>query len=527
MRRIQLLFEEKRPIMKRICYCIVFLFLIGSCSGQKLDSRSSQDGLVRSPAFAGQFYSADSTTLSKSIASFMNDAEPTKADRPIAIIVPHAGYIFAGQIAADGYNQVRHGEYDLIVVLGTNHTTAGFTGISVYPGGAFVTPIGTAAVDEKAAEELVKADPDVTTNIEVHEKEHSIEVQIPFIKYLFPNAKILPVIVGEADPDMCTRFGRILAGILKNRKALIVASSDLSHYPRFDDAVRIDNSTLRTIASLDIDRIHSELEKQVHRNIPQLSTCACGEAPIMAAIAAAKELGATHAAIVSYSNSGYNPVGRSDQVVGYGAVVIGKGEAVTQVDPDTLVMDSSYKLTSSDKIALLKYARKNLEHIFATETVPLPRGFNSFLKVKRGAFVTLRKHGELRGCIGNMSEDRPLCTAVGAMALQAAFKDGRFNPLSKEELSQVEIEISVLTPFAPVKNADEIVLGRDGVVIRKGNRQAVFLPQVATETGWSKQVFLDQLCYKAGLQAGDWKDAQLFTFQADVFSESQFERSEQ
>jgi AmmeMemoRadiSam system protein A len=144
------------------------------------------------------------------------------------------------------------------------------------------------------------------------------------------------------------------------------------------------------------------------------------------------------------------------------------------------------------------------------------------LKIKRGAFVTLKKQGELRGCIGHMSEDTPLCTVIGAMALQASFNDTRFSPLTQKELSQVEIEISVLTPFTRIDSADEIVLGVDGVIVKKGNQQAVFLPQVATETGWSKEVFLDQLCYKAGLNAGDWMDAELFTFQADVFSESEF-----
>jgi AmmeMemoRadiSam system protein A len=121
-----------------------------------------------------------------------------------------------------------------------------------------------------------------------------------------------------------------------------------------------------------------------------------------------------------------------------------------------------------------------------------------------------------------MSEDTPMCTTIGAMALQAAFNDSRFSPLVYQELSQVELEISVLTPFTKIRNADEIVLGRDGVVVKKGSKQAVYLPQVATETGWSKEEFLDQLCYKAGLRAGDWKNAELFTFQADVFSESEF-----
>lgn len=506
--------------MKNFLYAVLFLFLVGSCRGQKIDTHNSKETGVRAPAFAGQFYPAAPSNLTAAIRSFLADARPQSVPHPVAIIVPHAGYIFSGQIAADGYNQTRGNSYDLIVVLGTNHTTAGFTGMSVYPKGAFGTPIGAAAVDDSAAKELEKLYPAVATDGTAQEKEHSIEVQIPFIRYLFPRAKILPIIVSEPDAGKCKEFGKALASLLKNKRALIVASSDLSHYPRFDDAMGIDKETLKAIASLDVKRIRTEFNKMLEKNVPQLATCACGEAPVMVAVAAAKEMGADHGTIVSYSNSGYNPVGRSDQVVGYGAVAIGTGETSGPVDPDTMSYDSSYKLDSVAKTKLLEYARKTLEQMFTTETVPLPRGLGIPLNMKRGAFVTLRVHGELRGCIGNMSGDRPLGTVVGAMALQAAFNDTRFQPLTGQELSQVEIEISVLTPFKEVKSADDIVLGRDGVIVRKENRQAVFLPQVATEMGWSKEVFLDQLCYKAGLHAGDWKNAQLFTFQAEVFSES-------
>jgi len=260
------------------------------------------------------------------------------------------------------------------------------------------------------------------------------------------------------------------------------------------------------------------MQNQMDKNIPQLVTYACGEAPV----AAVKELGAGCASIISYSNSGYNSVGSTDRIVGYGAVVILKGKAVLPLDIDTVMKNNSYKLTSSDKETLLKYTRKTLEQYFPAQTLPIPRDINPMLKIKRRAFVTLKKHGELRGCVGRMSEDTPLCTIVGAMALQSAFNDTRFSPLTHQELSQVEIEISILTPFTQIKNADEIVLGRDGVIVKKGIKQAVFLPQVATETGWSKEVFLDQLCYKAGLKAGDRKNAELFTFQTDVFSESEF-----
>ena len=508
--------------MKKTFCFMVFLLVVSSCKAEKPPLVNSQDEFIRQPVFADKFYPGDSTKLANAIKAFLTDAKPPKMNDPIAIVVPHAGYIFAGQIIADGYNQVRRNQYDIIVILGTNHTTAGFTGISVYPRGGFRTPVGSVMVDDKVATELMNEDPDVTANLTVHAQEHSIEVQVPFIKYLFPHTRILPIIVGEPDIKMCARFGHALAKVLKGKKALIIASSDLSHYPRFDDAIKVDNKTLKTIASLDMEKIKSEMEGQVEQNIYQLVTCACGEAPILAAIATARELGANSASIISYSNSGYNPVGVSDRVVGYGAVAIGIGEATVPVDPDTIMANISFTINSSDKKALLKYARKTLEQYFSTTMVPLPRDLNPILKAKRGAFVTLTENGSLRGCVGQMTEDRPLGTVVGSMALQAAFNDRRFNPLSENELRQVEIEISVLTPFAKVKNADEIVLGRDGVIVKKGDKQAVFLPQVATETGWNKEVFLDQLCHKAGLEAGDWKDAELFTFQADVFSDSQF-----
>jgi MEMO1 family protein len=512
----------KSITMKKYLLYFVLFVLVPSCRGEKLETGDNHDDTIRQPVFASQFYAADSTKLVKQISIFLENAKPQMVENAVAIIVPHAGYIYSGQIAADAYNQVKQNKYDLIVVLGTNHTTAGFSGISVFPNGKFATPIGVAEIDGEAVKELLKLDSDVNTNLEVHEKEHSVEVQIPFIKYLFPQAKILPIIVGEPDLVMCTKFGKALASIVKGKRTLIVASSDLSHYPNFNDAINVDNKTLKTIAGLNPEEIVSVMQAQMYQHVPELATCACGEAPIVAAVASAKELGANCASIISYSNSGYNSVGSTDRVVGYGAVVISKGKTLPLHDVDTLVTNNSYTLTSSDKITLLNYARKTLDQYFAAQVLPLPRDINSFLKMKRGAFVTLKENGELRGCIGHMSEDTPLCTTIGSMTLQAAFNDSRFSPLTQQELSQVEIEISVLTPFTQIKNADEIVLGRDGVIVKKGNKEAVYLPQVATETGWNKETFLDQLCHKAGLSAGDWKNAELFTFQADVFSESEF-----
>jgi MEMO1 family protein len=516
------IFIKQSIKMKKIFCCFAFILFVSSCKGEKLNTSGNEADSTRLPVFAGQFYSSDSLTLFKSVKTFIDNAEPAIAENTVAIIIPHAGHIYSGQIAADAFNQVKNNKYDVIVILGTNHTTRGFSNIGIYPHGAFSTPMGIVKIDDGLSEDLLKEDTDITANLAVHAKEHSIEVQIPFIKYLFPGAKIVPLIVGEPDIQMCERFGKALAKVLKIKKALIIASSDLSHYPSFDNAVKVDNVTLKTIAGMNLSAIKNEMNDEVDKNIDQLVTCACGEAPIMAAVAAAKELGASYGKIISYSNSGYSSVGSFDKVVGYGAVALCAGKIIPPADVDTLINDPYYKLTPSDKKALLKYVRKTLEQYFDCQTLPLPRDINPKLKIKRGAFVTLKKNGELRGCIGNMSETTPLCTVVGSMALQAAFYDSRFPQLKQDELSKVELEISVLTPFLSVKSADEIVLGRDGVVVKKSDKQAVYLPQVATETGWNKETFLDQLCYKAGLNAGDWKNASLYTFQADVFSEVEF-----
>jgi len=245
----------------------------------------------------------------------------------------------------------------------------------------------------------------------------------------------------------------------------------------------------------------------------------------MTAMVAARELGATQVEIVSYANSGDALIGDRSRVVGYGAVTFlteknPKDDRVTRV-PAT--ESPPRELNSADRRILLAFARRSIQQLLTSETVPLPRDFSPALESKQGAFVTLSKNGELRGCIGQMVADLPVCQVVGAMAIQAAVNDRRFNPLSISELPDIEIEISLLTPFKPIASAEDFVPGRDGIMLKKDGRSAVYLPQVAPDQGWNRQQTLDQLCHKAGLPKGSWKkDAQLFIFQANVFSESDY-----
>jgi MEMO1 family protein len=477
------------------------------------------DAVVRPPAVAGKFYPADRGKLEGAIKAYLAEAVPARGERPIGILAPHAGYLFSGQIAADAWAQAAGNDVDLVVILGTNHTVAPFDSVSVFQGRGYATPLGVATVDQEVAQRLVAGG--FTYKPDAHMTEHSEEVQVPFVQVLFPKAKIVTAVVGKPDIGLATRFGEALARAVKDRKVLVVASSDLSHYPPYEEACAADRATLTAVASLDPKALAEAVGRTEAAGRPGLATSACGEGAIMAAMAASKALGATRGIVLSYANSGDTAVGERDRVVGYGAVAFtaGPGGADTKALAPP-VPGKVGELTDADKAYLLKLARATVERFLTTDTLPLPRPASPALRAKQGAFVTLNKGGDLRGCIGHMAEDTPLCQVVARMALAAAFEDTRFSPVQPAEVPSLEVEISVLTPLAPVEGPGAVVVGRDGVVIRKGGRSAVFLPQVAPEQGWSREEMLDHLCQKAGLPADCWRSGcEFLTFRAIVFGE--------
>ncbi|MFA7683348.1 MAG: AmmeMemoRadiSam system protein B [Syntrophales bacterium] len=499
------------------------VFLLG---GVMMEACGESSGSVRSPAVAGQFYSDSAPVLRLGIENYMGAALPASVKKPIALILPHAGYIYSGQVAADGYNQARTEPVDVVILLGTNHASAGFRKIALYPGRGFRTPLGIAEIDQDVTGELLRENQDCVSDEGVHGAEHSIEVQVPFVQVVFPKAKIVPVLIGTPDPQMCERLGQSLGKILKNRRALIVASSDLSHYPSAEEAEASDLAVLDAIVTLDPRNLLDTIRTRMSRRIPNLHTCACGEGPIMAAMTAAKALGAEGGRVISYAHSGDAIIGDPNRVVGYGAVALtGEPERrdsrfLEQPAPAT----SETRLTPEEKKALLAFARQSITWHLTSETLPLARGFGPLLRQHRGVFVTLKKRNQLRGCIGRLVPDIPLGKLVGTMALQSALRDPRFPPVKASELQDLEVEISILTPMKPVSGYQDIVVGRDGVVLEKNGRSAVFLPQVAPEQGWDRDTMLDHLAMKAGLPQNAWRrDARFSTFQAIVFHEGEFE----
>jgi AmmeMemoRadiSam system protein B/AmmeMemoRadiSam system protein A len=496
-------------------------------------------GEVRSPAVAGSFYPGDAAKLASSVSHYLAKARPAQGAPPIALIAPHAGYVYSGQVAADAYAQAAGHDYDLVVVLGTNHTSARFGGVSIWPHGGYRTPLGTVPIDEEVAAALIAADDAFTFEPSVHSREHSVEVQLPFIQHLFPQAKIVAAVVGRPDLDLCTRFGKALARAVAGRRALIVASADLSHYPAYDDAVVTDGRVLAAVASLDPERVRSTIRAEMRRGVPGLATCSCGEGPIIAALVAARELGASRGTLVRYANSGDVAVGDRSRVVGYGAMSITRDDSgpgdlpaagdsraeeqgIGSAGAGAAASPSFVPLAEDEKRVLLELARESIRGHLSSRKTSLPDDLPDRLRREQGVFVTLRSQGHLRGCIGHMADDTPVSQLVAAMALQAAFNDMRFPHVELDELPEIEIEISLLTPLRRIGSPAAIEVGRDGVLLRKEGRSAVFLPQVATEQGWDRDTMLTHLCRKAGLPPNAWQEkCDLFVFQAEVFSESE------
>ncbi|RLD14262.1 MAG: TIGR00296 family protein, partial [Caldiserica bacterium] len=313
--------------------------------------------------------------------------------------------------------------------------------------------------------------------------------------------KILPIVMGQ-DPDSWRYLSEKLFCVLKDEKkeVLILASTDLSHYYEYEKACLMDKKLIDYIKRMDLEG----LIKALNNGEVEM----CGARAVLTLIKLMKEIGAKPV-FLKYLNSG-DTSGDKSRVVGYGAFVFVKGGGM---------------LTEEDKITLLKIARRTLEEYLKTGKVPDFEIKSENLKRIQGAFVTLHKKGRLRGCIGNIIGRKPLWETVRDMAIESAVGDPRFPNVKYEELKDVDIEISVLSPLKKVSSPNEILLGKHGVLVRKGFNQGVYLPQVATETGWSKEEFLSSLCYhKAGLPPDAWKDkdTELYIFEAIVFDEKEF-----
>ena len=481
-----------------------------TCSSVAVRSDSQN---TRQPTVAGTFYPADAKELATMVDGFLHDTSPQQISEPIvALISPHAGYVYSGHVAAHAYALLKGRKISRVVVIAPCHIEA-FPFISVYEGSAYATPLGVIPVDEEFSQKLAAMSPLIQRSERGHRivqgrGEHALEVQLPFLQRVLGDFRLVPIVMGDQNYELSRTLGVSLAKLAKGTDTLIVASSDLSHFHPYDEAVSLDRKALTAMEEWDYFNMSQNFERRVWE--------ACGGGPIVAAMIAAERLGANRARVMKYANSGDLPGGDRSRVVGYGAAVLTIEKAKQKADA------RQFSLSGEEKEELVKIAKKSVETaVKERKLYECSAGGREALMRDRGAFVTLKEKGQLRGCLGYIAPTKPLCQTVRDVAALAALKDSRFAPVSAAELGQLEYEISVLSPLRRVTDMKQIRIGRDGLVVWKGSAEGILLPQVPTEFGWDRKTFLEQVCVKAGLPTNAWQDEEtdIFMFSALVFGE--------
>lgn len=466
---------------------------------------------------AGMFYPGSAGELTKTLAELFSRAKKIPLPgRPLMLVAPHAGYAYSGLTAAYAYKQLSGHDYDTVVIISPSHTVF-FQGASVFDGDAYETPLGPVPIDKELSQKIASINPSVFLSTKGHSGggnrgEHALEVHLPFLQHILGKFKLVAIVMGEQEESNNRALGEVLASALSETNSLIVASTDLSHFYSAKEAERLDSAVRDAIESFNPDK--------VIRTLASGKGEACGGGPVAAAMIAAKRLGGEEIKITHYSNSG-DTTGDYSEVVGYlSAVVTTSKEAPKR--PDTIgtrpARDPN-RLTDEDKKYLLDLARRTIEAKVHDKPIPSDVPDSRLLKENRGAFVTIKINGQLRGCIGMIRAAKPLYETVREMAISAAFEDPRFVELHPDELDRIEVEISALTPLTRVRDLNDIEVGTDGLMIKLEYHSGLLLPQVATEQGWDRTTFLEQTCLKAGLPKNSYKDphAEIYKFSADVF----------
>lgn len=465
--------------------------------------RTSQD--IRRPAVAGTFYPAEPGALAAEVDGLLRGArggaEPEYRDL-VALIAPHAGYVYSGPVAASAYACLarRQPKFRKVVLIGPDHNL-GFGGLAASSARAFETPLGLVPQYRAGVDRALEL-PQVKILDRAHAQEHSLEVHLPFLQKVLGDFEVVALVAGQASPEEVSQVFDVL---LENNETLdatlLVVSTDLSHYLDYETAGRTDAATVEAICQFREDDVGDR--------------DACGRVPVRGLMHWARRRG-LHAEALDLRNSG-DTAGDKSRVVGYASVIFTRGDGLG--------------LDEVARASLLEVADGSLRH-GALKGEPLPISplsisrdkFAAPLRNPGASFVTLTLDGRLRGCIGSLSPERPLVEDVAANAFAAAFADPRFPAIEDHEIERLGIEISVLGPARPfvADSTAELLAalrpGVDGLIVRCGENRATFLPQV-----WSQLPepadFLRQLMQKAGLDAGYWSDdLQFYRYITESFS---------
>lgn len=501
---------------------------------------------VHSSSLPGSWYPKDPRELRSLLKGYLDRSGPPPSIRPdqlVALIVPHAGYPYSGPTAAAGYRILGERKPRRVILLGPSHSQA-FRGVCLSRFDFFETPLGAVPVDSDGTSKLRRC-PLVRVDDEPHRYEHSVDIQLPFLQEVlgdFPFT-VLPVLVGSLEEEDYPLLAASLRELLDDGTVLVI-SSDFTHYgPRYGYMpFQQDERIAERLRSLDDGACKAILQldrKGFLAYQSKTGITVCGYQPIALLLDLLPQNSQGH--LVSYTTSG-QVTGDFENSVSYACLAFLRGspaethpggseprqpEAMKEEkQPGQERAKEGSSLSASEKATLLRLARETLESYVRLGKTPDPLS-GSFqitpnLKAQRGAFVTLKLHGVLRGCIGYIQLQEPLYAVVQENTINAASRDSRFAPVQADELSSIEIEISVLTQPKPVASYKDILLGVHGIILRKGSGQAVFLPQVAPEQGWDLTETLRHLSLKAGLARDAWKhpDATFSVFTAEVFEES-------
>ncbi len=468
---------------------------------------------VRPADCAGMWYPGEADALSKFVDDLIERAAPNElpSGRPQAIIAPHAGYQYSAPVASMAYKAVKGLSYKRVILLGFSHRYSAFQhGIDVpmeYT--AYQTPLGKVPLDAEACAALLKC-PLFTSTPGLHRQEHSLELQLPFLQRTIGEFRLVPLMVGELSSEECTQVASALLPWVGD-DTLIVVSSDFTHYGRSFNYVPFTENVAEQLRIQAREAAKPLLNADYDGFVDYLARTTdtiCGRRPSLLLMRVLAMQGGASAVRTGFDTSG-RMTGDYAGSVTYQSFVFAARELTLPADA---------------RGALLKLARRtaiahlNKERLEKISPADLPEA----ARADGACFVTLENRGVLRGCIGNMEATGPLYEAVIRNAIYAC-QDQRFvdNPVTPAELKDIRIEISYLTPMLLISNPDEVVVGRDGLLVELGPRRGVLLPQVAYSHGWTRREFLAQVCHKAGLPADAWKDprAHIYSFAAEVFGE--------
>ena len=466
---------------------VLVVAVVAAVASALLASKNS----IKEPAVAGSFYPGGKDELASTVNAYLSRAgAPAGEGRLIALIAPHAGYQFSGQVAAYSYRHINERAVDTVILIGASHFSS-YAGASVLAEGRMNTPLGSVKINERIARSLLSDQAGVTVFREAYEKEHSLEVQLPFLQQTLRNFTVVPILMGAATRESFTHLVDKLTGILrKNDRAIIIASTDLSHYHDSRTAAGKDRKVIDAVTRMSVEDLQGLLAGGEGE--------ACGGYPVLLTMMVSRNLGATNGILYKYADSG-DVTGDHSRVVGYGAMGIYRSP-----------------LADQQKQALLLLARRTVVDYVKHKKAPEPAMNDPRLQANGATFVTINRHGSLRGCIGNIQPVMPLYRSVIRNAVAASSQDFRFPPVTPDELGDMEVEVTILSPLEPLTDIGEITIGTHGLYIVKGDHAGILLPQVATENGWDAKTFLEQVCAKAGLPSDAWKDAQLYRFSADI-----------